>query len=66
VYRVSEADVKIREGAGWAESLVDPSEDARAVVTLAIRQAGPGRYCLSRPERVFDACWTERETRERL
>jgi len=59
VYRVSEADVKIREGAGWAEALADPPESARAVVTLAIRQVGPGSHCPPRCSTQFGASFLE-------
>ena len=38
VLRVSEADVKIRDVAGWREVGDDPPESARHAVTLAVRQ----------------------------
>ena len=38
VLRVSEADVKIRDVAGWREVADDPPETARHAVTLAVRQ----------------------------
>ena len=38
VLRVSEADVKVRDVAGWREVADDPPETARHAVTLAVRQ----------------------------
>ena len=38
VFRVSEADVKVREASGWREVPADPTEGSRHAVTLAVRQ----------------------------
>ena len=38
VFRASDADVRVRDAAGWREELSDPPSDARHAVTLAVRQ----------------------------
>ena len=40
VFRAAEADVRVRQLAGWREDLEAPAPDARHAATLALRQDG--------------------------